>query len=817
MPQLKLDAPASVLQLLLPKAGIAVNLLGSQRYAEALKQFKDIRVEFQIACTTHAKHRKDWLDLDGRLQPLLDGVTELLDTGLRLRQAALAAIAGPLRMEVVTIMRGNLVPLHEFEKALKRAADTQAEANLRKVIAALEKIAAGEPPVMDFPGEENALRLAVGEQDAIVNLAMSALNAEITKLETLKGDASAVDQARDAQQAAWLQARQTAFDGGKHAAGSPEALEVRRLALPGVRDKAGEVAAALKKLTLELQGLLKDPGKVEQSKDNKVAAGKLAEFNQKAAAAAKDIEYLDGFGLADNDPLALTKPTLAALRTALSEQRRAAAAGTIDLVALTAVHKQATDKRSSIETEMRRLAAAAEQKRLVVAGKLATLRKADKGDKARAAFHDKQQDRLDDLMAMCNSSVVTVAAEGRRLLEAFKLETEQFEANVGKPGVDSYAKVDLAMKALKVEIEKPDFLKWLPREQAPLASEFKELLPTKLSGQSPAEALATVAELRQRVDAAMLKAGKLKDNLAALTTAIEEAKLALENCGAKASALTVYADLKKRLEAAAKAPPHEIETTLQTVAATAMLIKGAANPDRRQRMADKLELDAFRAERDKADYEAARDVFKKNTLRKAEDAKLENIGPPDRANHALFDQIEAQLDEAAKDAKANNYPMAREKLRLAQATALNFISQPLKAEEAARASLGNCRQAWQGAVSGFVAGVTGMKTAMSQAFEGDGSVTDEAKLKALASLDPMLSLFNASQFGRAIATLTKDTSAPAARGEAKEQALAELRRAERLLDEHALLQSARVNPFAPLNTLPLSAALRQMKGALLVS
>ena len=91
---------------------------------------------------------------------------------------------------------------------------------------------------------------------------------------------------------------------------------------------------------------------------------------------------------------------------------------------------------------------------------------------------------------------------------------------------------------------------------------------------------------------------------------------------------------------------------------------------------------------------------------------------------------------------------------------------------------------------------------------------------AVKKLAGLAQLFDASVFESTAKLLSKSAKSgddvPARRA-AKEAALLEVRRFERLIAEHALLKKAIDNPFHPVAVKPLISSLRQLNGALLAS
>ncbi|MBQ0958814.1 hypothetical protein KAK06_07570 [Ideonella sp. 4Y11] len=808
--ELKTCAPADVVQPWLQRIGVADNLASMQQYAKAAEAFKALKDEFTRVHELHLQAQGRWTVVDQALTPLIEGVRPLLEGSLGLKYPALVGVAGPLNTAVVTEMRAGLVPQHRYVEAVAMEERLVVRTRLQQVIDALKALDEGKTPDLDFKDAGTNQRVALGELDRQVNEAVARANAVIGRLEKAAGEVTAFREQVSTQKSGWSQARQPFYQGE---GGADATNETRDKALKQLKLDVTRVVEALDKITQAVEDLLGDSGQLTANQEQKKAADALAAYRLKAAEAARGLKYLHGFGLPAGHVLMTTAPTLDSLEAQYKHLDDEAAAGRADEALLGTLIQQIAAKRLSIENSMNQARASALQDAKTLGDDLGKLSKADKGDKAREAFHEKQTERLNDLLAMVQSSVPAVSEEGVRLLALFKTEVANFALEAGKKtGGVNYAAVDTAMKALKTEVTRKDFKTWLPTQQGPLEGEFNQLLPTKLTGQSPAEALALINELRTRVDEAIVKAEKLMAKQANLTKLLNEAKQALESNPVKTRQPKVYADLKARLKALENAPEYDIDMTIASVNATRQLIDAAAEPQRAQKMADRLDADAFQAEKDRLAYEAEADVFEKNDLRKITALKQNFSSDLNRFNTSLFDQIGAHHDAAKKDAKAGNYAGARERLRLARATAAELVKQPLAPQVASGESLVACAMNWENAVGQHLAALERVEKAMTAAWNGDGSVTDDAKKETLDLVRGAMALLNAAQFRAIVLNLSKG-----AKPELKEQALASLRQSERIVNENLVLDALRSNPFSPYNTAALSAALRDMKGALLAA
>lgn len=818
MEELKACAPKAVLLDWIKVVGAAENMASIQRYEDALQAYKDLKTGFTAVYETHANAAGRWNVVNEELEPLIEAVGPLLETSLRREHPELANVAGPLRSAVVTEIRANLIPAHHYVEALALESSRSIRENLRKIVGALRELEEGKTPVLDFGNKLTKQQVQLGLLEAEIFKAVDKLNEAITQLEEGGGDISEARQTVRDQEEAWRKEKES-FYGSKSK--TPLTDEERDKILEALDGKHAEIVLKLTDAAIAALETLRDPVQLKKSQDDKQNALALSTFRSKAAAATQGIEYIDGFGLAETHGWLTASPALASLRSQLQNLFDRASTGDCDEIGLQTLTELIAHKRQLVEAEMLKSRQAATESAKLVGNDLETLRKADKGDKARVAFHDKQASRLADLLAMVNSTVPAVSEEGTRLLALFKSEVDGFKTEAGKKtGGQNFAAVDLKLKALQADLEGKDFKTWLPTLQAPLENEFKQLLPTKLIGMSPQEALVLVAELQGRVTTALSQLADLKNAGNDLKTKLSDARKALELSSVKKGQPKVYADLKRRLDAAAEAPEHDVKLTVESVKAIHQLIDAAGTPANAQRMADKLERDAFQAERAKADYESALDVFEKNDLRRITTLKKDFASNSGNFNDALFDQVLSHRKDAEREAKANNYAAAREHLRLARATATALIAQPLKAEAASRQSLLNCMTNWRNAVRDHVIAVGKLSKLISDAIATDGSLGTDKAARATHALTPLQTLFNANLFDKAVLALTKDTQDPAelkARGPAKEQALAQLRNAERVLNENEVLSSLRGNPFGSFNTAALAAALRDMKGALLAS
>ena len=102
----------------------------------------------------------------------------------------------------------------------------------------------------------------------------------------------------------------------------------------------------------------------------------------------------------------------------------------------------------------------------------------------------------------------------------------------------------------------------------------------------------------------------------------------------------------------------------------------------------------------------------------------------------------------------------------------------------------------------------------------DVNVGAEKAKGAASQLDTLAGLFNASMFDTAATTLAaklEDPTEVPKRRALKEEGLLHVRRFQRTLASHKLLQTARANPFKELDIRGVEAALSSFNGALQAS
>lgn len=815
MDELKTTAPIAVVQPLLSKFTAADALLGSQQYAAAQKAMTDLRDVDKLleVRATHAQHRKAWLEIDGTLDAGLQ-VIQKAQNKYGISHPDLASVAGRLSVLISVELRGTLVRARDHAGAVALAQSAKLAEDLKALTTAIGNLDGGKPAAADFSSDESKLRVEVAAEGTKLNQAIDELFKTAKELTDKKGDAGAAEQKGREARNKWMELT------GPFSL-TKQSVEDRRKLLPGLGVDAGKLEAEVRTVIADLKLTLSTPQKLQENIDAKDKAQAQAQLKSEWNKVAAAVAYLRGFGLADNDALLTHAPGLAKMQSDLDGLKSKVDTGVATAEELKTLLEQATERRSEIEEHFEQQRAAALKTRGELDTQLSKLRK--KAGDERAAFFDKQAGALADIMAMVNSSVAPVAEQGRAALAEFKLEMTAFENAVGNKNAESFDAVDAELKALATELDQSDLSDYEPQRRGALFAEKRDILPQKLIGLSPKAALALVRELRSRVDKALVDARTLKTAHEKLKQDATTLRQTLDKSGLESTAPALYAAFKARIQAAKDCPKHQVQASIRELGSVSLLITSAGDPAKRVRMEAKAQTDQLQAERDEAAYKAERDVLEKNLHTKAKNLRDLLKSQRRDVNIPLYDQIEGRMDDAAKDAKAKNFAGARQKIRMGSAAARAFLDEPLNPAAAARSSLMGLGVLYQQVIAQYINNANTLKGKMDEALKADSTIAEQDKKKFLDSLTPLLALFDPTDIVEGVKLLAEEPKDVGDKAEAdtrrkkKEEALAALRRAERLIEENELVDAVRNNPFHPVPSAGLSSAVRQLSTALMAS
>ena len=529
------------------------------------------------------------------------------------------------------------------------------------------------------------------------------------------------------------------------------------------------------------------------------------------SAAVAALRYLDEFALPDNDPVLTAEPTLAGLRQAVERLDADAAANRFEIARMEKISSDAVTKRRLIE---HRLAARRTASAQTVAALQTTIAGLRKTKPAYVAYYDGLADRLTEHAGLAASTVVGLMEQGEAALLAFQQEVD---AQVAGAGAQNFDAVDARRQELQKRLDAKLIKQMLPARQAALSTELEKVFPTRSEGLSPQAALALLADLAARVAALEAEAEAGARRAEAVKTTIRDLKTQV---GAITDAPLLKADLAARIAAAGKLPDSQVADAEQALRAVSLLVTAAADAPRRASLNDKAASDAQVAALDKANFDASVDVFSKHLQREAKAVHDGFSRLASDRNDTLHDQISKHLDDAVKDGKTGNYAAAREKLRLAEASARLFIANPYQPHVAARKAVTLCSNAWKAAVGAYLKDLLALKAAIVAANASGEKASDAELQAALDALAPLNTLFNPAAFEHPAAQMQVSPKSPAeahARVTTKELALMHVQRLQRVLAENRLVQTAAENPFKNVPTAPLMQALQSVNGAFLAS
>jgi hypothetical protein len=484
------------------------------------------------------------------------------------------------------------------------------------------------------------------------------------------------------------------------------------------------------------------------------------------------------------------------------DQLKAAAAAKVETKHLENAKQLQADAEKELQAmarDVEREAKAARALAATLGEKVVKLRKKNENtlptarNKQYAPYFAGLQQKIDDAVALADSSLLAVVHSATEALDKLQAEFEALEKDAGaKPaaGVENFAAVDKKLEDLKAALKAATTLKaCLPSKLAVLEHRLEKELPGTCRAQAPSDALKTLAAFEAEFTSRKKDADTAQAERTNLTKKAGELKVEL---GKLAGAPKLVEALLKRITTAAAPAEGGEAVSLQELLAIDDIIKETtAFPERRAAAEANSRQASFEAELAKKEWEGALAVFEKDTGREAtETAKAARKSG--KINKSLyFGKLVPALKEARKLAKKGDYAEANRKLTEAYRWANEFIANPMSAKSVTSSSLKELKGVWRNAVASLAKNLGELKAAIQTETKADPSVDATS---VIAMLDRLAGSFDPTAFDQVLNQLSEeDPKVP--RRSLKEQGLRYLSTYQTMLDSDPLLAQVGQNPF----------------------
>ncbi len=436
------------------------------------------------------------------------------------------------------------------------------------------------------------------------------------------------------------------------------------------------------------------------------------------------------------------------------------------------------------------------------------------GHKDYHPYFESLKGEIQDALAMSESSVLEVAQAGKRKLDELKqkIERMQTENDSKDPNAKNYAAVDKGIKEIEKLLSSKDLKECKPTAQKVFEHRLKNEVRPKIYALSPEAALANTGplkEFKKEIAAAIREAQKRTEQRKTLNEDGEKLLKELEELDKKSA---FRKQLEDQIKGAMKPGEDKEETAILNMKNYERQISQAKDPQNLLILEQVAHQREFEAEKQKAAWEANKKIYEETTKKDLEEAY--NEAEKKTRDGARYKEAGQLYKEALKHAKKENYLAANQTIEEATSAALTFIASPQGDNFTARGKLPKIYKGWQQAVSAFLANISALKKKITEVAATDPSVDPK---NAIAALDLAARSFDARMFDQTIKDITdKDATLTKIRV-AKENGLRYLRQYRNVLDTDPVIEHLRENPFTQFTTVMLEDKIRDFELSLLRS
>jgi hypothetical protein len=437
---------------------------------------------------------------------------------------------------------------------------------------------------------------------------------------------------------------------------------------------------------------------------------------------------------------------------------------------------------------------------------IAQLRKDVNAEEFAPFFAGLEQD-VADLEGLLKGTGLDALRAANHELSNLRHQMADIRQKLGASGPDRDTFKDVLQLAagLEKELKDEQLAELVPTLLKLLQEQFKRARE-EIKSQGPTAANVTLRELRAQITQAKESAGlaKAKRGLFASSRGLAEELLKKLDPRAKYTA-----DLKTRLAALAPAEGTEDQALKGLSALKHEISEALSKPEAFQSKEKEVLAALAEKERQRVTWEASYKAFFSDDLARAKLKVEEHIKLHGEGGPSQLKDLE-RLAEQAKDlaSKSEDYKGALKQLELARARAAEVMSSPMGLKASSRGNLPGANRRWKEAVSAFNASIHELSETIAKAA---GTDFDATALQGLAKQFRILTQeFDPKAFDGPIAVLTRKGEKAAVLREAREEALRAVRRYQGTLLKDPLLAQVLRNPFKPVATTPLYAALNDV-------